>query len=528
MLTASLARRTLRDARVRTITFAYLFAIYAFIQPVGYRHAYPTLAARLSFVRTFGGNDAVRLFYGYPYDASSVGGYSAWRVGGTLAIAAAAFGVLAAVRALRAEEDAGRTELVLAGIAGRYTTFAAAIAAAVAGVAILWVAELVGFLLGGLPAGSSAYLSLSTALVALVFVGVGALVSQLAPTRRMALELGSAVLGVSLLLRVIADTASGAGWLRWATPLGWAEEMRPFAGARPVALLPSLAVSALLLAVAARTSLTRDVGTGLLPVRDSAPPRLRLLRTPTAQALRSELTSLFVWATSIGVFALVLGMVASSVSSAGISKNISREFAKLGSGSILTPTGYISFVFLFFILAVSLFACAQIGGAREEESSERLETLLALPVARLRWFGGRLMLAALAAAGLSLLAGVLVWAGATAQGVDISLARMLEAGVNCLPVALLFLGLAALAYALVPRASAAIAYGLVTVAFLWDLIGSLLGAPGWLVKATPFAQVGLVPSQSFKAPAAGVMLAIAAAAAGAALWAFAQRDLVGQ
>ena len=70
---------------------------------------------------------------------------------------------------------------------------------------------------------------------------------------------------------------------------------------------------------------------------------------------------------------------------------------------------------------------------------------------------------------------------------------MLEAGANCLPVALLFLGIAALAYALVPRASAGIAYGLVRVAFLWNLFGSLLGAPKWLVELTPFAHVGLVP-----------------------------------
>jgi hypothetical protein len=35
---------------------------------------------------------------------------------------------------------------------------------------------------------------------------------------------------------------------------------------------------------------------------------------------------------------------------------------------------------------------------------------------------------------------------------------MLEAGANCLPVALLFLGVATLAYAVAPRASAGIAY----------------------------------------------------------------------
>jgi ABC-2 type transport system permease protein len=104
---------------------------------------------------------------------------------------------------------------------------------------------------------------------------------------------------------------------------------------------------------------------------------------------------------------------------------------------------------------------------------------------------------------------------------------MLEAGANCLPVALLFLALAALAYAALPRASAGIAYGLVAVAFLWQLVGSLLGAPRWLVELTPFAHVAAVPAQPFRASAAGIMLAIGALAALLALWAFARRDLAG-
>jgi ABC-2 type transport system permease protein len=104
---------------------------------------------------------------------------------------------------------------------------------------------------------------------------------------------------------------------------------------------------------------------------------------------------------------------------------------------------------------------------------------------------------------------------------------MLEAGANALPVALLFLGLAALDYAVAPRASAAIAYGLVTVTFLWQLVGSLLGAPAWLDDLTPFAHVGLVPAQPFRVIAAVVMVGIGAAAALAALAAFRRRDLLG-
>jgi ABC-2 type transport system permease protein len=519
--------RALRDARVRTIAFGYLFAIYAYIQPVGFRHAYPTLADRLAFAHSFASNDALRLFYGYPYNPLTVSGYSAWRVGGTLAILAAVFGLLAAVGALRSEEDSGRMELILAGRVGRKTVYLSAMAAIATGTLIVGVAGLVGFVAGGLPVGGSTYLALATVSVVPVYVGVGALASQLAPTRRIALELGGAIVGLSLLLRVVADTSSGAAWLRWLTPLGWSEQLRPFTGPHPLVLLLPAAASALLLVLAARIAARRDIGTGVLPARDTAEPRLRLLSSPTAQALRSERASVIIWTSSVAVFAFILGMVSTSISSAGISKNVQQEIAKLGSGSIETPPGYLSFVFIFFILTVSLFMCAQIGAARHEEANERLETLLALPVARRGWLGGRLLLAACGATTISLLAGLLTWAGAASQGLHISLLRMLEAGANCLPVALLFLGLAAIAYAVLPRASTGISYGIVTVAFLWQLVGSLLGAPQWLVQATPFAHVGLVPAQPFRGGAAAIMLGIGLLAALVALAAFDRRDLTG-
>jgi ABC-2 type transport system permease protein len=523
----ALARRAFRDARVRTIAFGYLFAIYSYVQPVAYRDAYPTLSSRLAFARSFADNKAVRLFYGEPHDLLSVSGYAAWRIGGTLAIFAAIFGLLAAVRALRTEEDTGRMELVLAGIVGRRTAYLSAMAAIAAGIVILWFAEFVGFVAGGLPVGGSAYLALATVSVVPVFVGVGAVASQLAPTRRMALELGGAVVGLLFLLRVIGDTASGLGWLRWATPLGWAEELRPFAGSHPLVLVLPAAATVLLLMLAARIAAGRDIGTGVLPARDSAEARLRLLSSPNAQALRSERGSLIVWLSGVGAFAYILGVIAKSSSSAGISKNLNRELGKLGSGSIVTPTGYLGFTFIFFVLAVSLFACAQIGAARHEEADQQLETLLALPVSRRGWLGGRLLLAACAAAAISLVAGLLTWVGAESGGVGVSLPKLIEAGANCLPVALLFLGIAALAYAIVPRASAGIAYALVTVAFLWDLVGSLLGAPRWLVEVTPFAHIGLVPAQPFRAAAAVVMLGIAVSSALAATWIFQRRDLTG-
>jgi polyether ionophore transport system permease protein len=523
----ALARRAFTDARVRTISFGYLFAVIAYIQPVGYRGAYPTPSSRLAFAHSFADNKAIRLFYGVPHDLLTVSGYTAWRVGGTLAIFAAVFGMLAAVRALRTEEDTGRMELVLSGSIGRGAAFLSAMVALAAGVLILGLAEFAGLVAAGLPAGGSADLALATASVVPVFVGVGALTSQLASTRRMALELGGAAVGLFLALRVIVDTSASAGWLRWATPLGWAEEVRPFTGPQPIVLALPAAAAVALLALSARIAAARDIGTGVLPARERSEPRLGLLSSPIAQALRSERASLIVWISSIGAFAYITGVIAKSTSNAGISKSLQHEVSKLGTGSILTPTGYLAFVFIFFILAVSLFVCAQIGAARHEEADERLETLLSLPVSRRGWLGGRLLLAVGGAIAISLTAGLLIWAGAESGGVSVSLTGMLEAGANCLPIALMFLGIAALAYAIFPRAGAGLSYGLVTVAFLWDLFGSLLDVPKWLVEATPFVHVGLVPAQPFRAAAALVMLGTGLGSALAAMWVFGRRDLTG-
>src|SRR5262249_33212853 len=113
------------------------------------------------------------------------------------------------------------------------------------------------------------------------------------------------------------------------------------------------------------------------------------------------------------------------VCTAGISKSVQEEIERLGSGSIATPEGYLAFLFLFFVLVLSLFVCAQVGAARHEEADQRLETMLALPVGRLRWLGSRLLLATGAVSALALVSGLATWLGTAAAGVGVSLLRLL-------------------------------------------------------------------------------------------------------
>jgi ABC-2 type transport system permease protein len=523
---SALARRTFADARTRTISFGLLFFFGAYAQAAGYRTAAPTLADRIEFARNFGDNKAVRLLYGIPHDLTTVGGYVGWRIPGLLAVFAAVWGILAAVRAMRAEEDAGRAELVLSGVIGRRAAFGAHVTAILAGTAVLWLALFAALVAGELAVGGSAFLAFAAVSGVPVFAGVGAVTSQLAPSKRQATGLATGLLGLAFAVRVVADTASGAGWLRWATPLGWIEEMRPFADPRPWVLVLPVVASVALFAVAAAIAVRRDIGTGVLPAHDTAPPRLGLLGSPTALALRDDRGSLLAWLAGAGAFAAIFGVISDSVAS-GLTENVRRELERFGGGSVVSAEGFIGFGFLFFILAVCLFVCAQLSAARHEEAEQRLETLLAHPVSRRGWLTGRLALAIAGAALVALTAGVIAWAGAASQGADVSLANLIGAGANCLPPALLFLGLGTLAFAVVPRAAPGIAYGLVGTAFLWELLGSLVDTPDWVRSLSPFHDVGLVPGEPFEAGAALIMLAIAVATALAGVALFARRDLTG-
>jgi ABC-2 type transport system permease protein len=222
----ALALRTAGDVRVRTLSFALLFGVFASANTIGYRKSYPTLADRLQFAKGLGANKAARLFYGTPHNLETVAGYASWRVGGLLAVAAAFFGLWVVVSVFRSEEESGRAEIVAAGAITRRWSFAVRLLAVGAMLTVLWLATLIGLVAAGLPIAGSAYLALATVAPAAIYGGVGSVASQLSPTGRGAMGIAGAALGFDFAVRVISDTAD-LQWLHWALPLGWMEELRP-------------------------------------------------------------------------------------------------------------------------------------------------------------------------------------------------------------------------------------------------------------------------------------------------------------
>ena len=276
-----------------------------------------------------------------------------------------------------------------------------------------------------------------------------------------------------------------AGWLRWATPLGWAEELRPFAGAQPLVLLLPCSTA---VAAAARRGDDRACGATSAPAArgatiDAAPRGTCCPRRRPGAAQRAARRS-SVWLVGVGVFAFIVGVISTSFVGRDLSSNVRESAARSSAAHRCSRRPAPRLHFLFFVLAISLFALragrsrATRGGRPAARDAAR-----AARSAGARWLGGRCCSAAVGALRRSACSPACSRGRAPPRRARTSRsAEMLEAGLNCLPAALLFLGLAALAFALAPRASAGIAYGLVSVAFLWQLVGALLGAPEWLAR----------------------------------------------
>jgi ABC-2 type transport system permease protein len=149
------------------------------------------------------------------------------------------------------------------------------------------------------------------------------------------------------------------------------------------------------------------------------------------------------------------------------------------------------------------------------------------PVGRGRWLGGRLAVGAALAALCGLVGGLAAWAGAAVEDSGVSMGRMVSAGANVVPPALLVLGIGALAQAVRPRLAAAVAYGVIAWSFLVELVGALVDADHVLLDTSIFHHMRPVPAADADLTAAVVMVGLGLAAAVVGGLVFERRDLAG-
>ncbi|HTY72041.1 MAG TPA: ABC transporter permease subunit [Actinomycetes bacterium] len=525
--------QTSRQAGRSALLWGAVFALYVAASALGYASAYPTQAERDRLAQSLGSNPAVSAIIGPAHAIDTVAGFTAWRTLGVLSIAGAVWGLLLGTKLLRGEEDAGRWEHLLSGRTTRRRAAAQALVGLGIGIVVLWAIPAVAAVAVGrsskvgVGAGPALFLALSLVCSAAMFLALGALASQLAPTRRQAAAWCGAVLGVAYGLRMVADSGVGLDWLRWLTPLGWVEQLRPLAGDEVAPLVPILALIAAAVVATVELAGRRDLGASTMPDRQDARARTALLGGPTRLGVRLTRPVALAWAAGAVVWGLLLGSIAKSAgeSLAGNS-TISSIVSKLGAAGASAKV-YLGLAFLIIATMVSLVAAVQAGATRAEESSGRLDHILVRPYSRTAWFTGRLAIALALVAAVGLAAGLGTWIGAALQNSSLGLPSLLGASLNVLPPGVLVVGVGALAMGFWPRGTALAAYGVVAWSFLVELIGGVVNANHWLLDLSILHHMSAAPAIAPDWGRNAVVLALGAAAMVVGGIGFARRDLAG-
>ena len=489
---------------------------------------YDSPASRTALARSLAGNGSLRALYGPVFDASTTGGLTAWRFGAFGAVLAGLMGILLVVRHTRDEEETGRLELVGAAAVGRRAPLTAALLTASGAGLALGLLVAAGLCAQGEAVTGSFALGLTFTLSTVVFASLAAVTAQLAETGRAARSLAGTVLGLAFLLRAAGDSAGAGGpsWLTWTSPLGWTEQLRPFADERWWVVLPLTATAAALTALAHALVARRDLDAGLLASRPGPATAGARLSGPFGLAWRLQRGSLYGWAAGFTVAGLVFGGLSDGVADL-IRDNaqLADAFRRMGGAQQLTDTYLAAMVSLLAMLA-SVYTVQSVLRLHAEEASGRAEPVLAGAVSRQRWAASHLVPAWLGGLGLLLVAGLSLGLGhgATAGDLPGQVSRMTGSALVFAPAVWFVGAVAFVIHGIVPRRASA-AWGLAGFFLFVGLYGPVLDLPRPVLDLSPFSHLPKVPAEDPAAAPLIVLALLAAALTAAGLAGLRRRDL---
>lgn len=523
--TGGLIRLILRRDRLKLSVWFGLVVLLVIGVAGSVAAAYPTDEVRRAFLHATNGDPTQLMAIGPIYD-SSAAGLAAWRVRGQAALLIALASLFLVIRSTRAEEEAGRSELLGSTVVGRHATLTAALTVAFAANLVTALVVVLGLIGQGMPPQGSLVMGLSIAAAGWVFAALAGLTAQLTERARTASGIAVAAMAVLYVVRATADVKQQP-WVSWLSPFGWTQRMRPFAGDHYWPLLPVIGLVLLLLAAAYRVSARRDLGAGILPPRLGPATAAAGLRTPLALAWRLQRGTLLAWVIAFTAFGAGLGGVAHSAAEQLNANEALRGMIERMGGSGRPVDGFFTFVIYLMSQVVTVYAIQATLRLRTEESSGRADVILTAPIGRLRWAGGHLAIAAAGSA--TILAGLgigmgLVY-GISTGALSDELPRLVGASLTRLPSVLVLAAISALGYGLLPRLAASIAYTALGLCLLLEFAVELLHADPSILNVSPFAQTPGLPIAEFS-PTPIILLTIAAVAlTTAGLAALRRRDL---
>ncbi|WP_371777528.1 ABC transporter permease [Streptomyces sp. NBC_01438] len=480
---------------------------------------YATESQRAELAASMNGNSSLRAMYG-PVFSDSVGGLVSWRMIAFGAALAAVMSLVVVVRHTREEEETGRQEMLSSAVVGRRAPLTAALLAAVVANAALALVIMAGMAGSGAGGAGAVAIALAVAGVGVLFACTAAIAAQFTESARLAKGLTAAVIGAAFVLKAAGDSATddGSSVFTWLSPIGWAENVRPYADERWWVLLVIAGAVAVQCAAAYALTGRRDVGMSFLATRPG-PARGRI-STAFGLAVRLQRGALLGWTVSFAAVGAVFGgLTGGAADLVGDNEKTREIFERMGGQAGLTDAFLASMVSVLGTVA-ALYIVSSVLRPHGEETAGLAEPVLAGGVGRIGWAAGHLLIA-FGGAGLIMVAGGL----GLAAGYGHELPAVLGAALIQLPAVWLLGGVTALLYGTLPKAAPA-AWGLVGICLALGWIGPALDLPQPVMDLSPFTHLPKLPGAELVWGPAVLLTVLAAALTAGGLAALRRRDML--
>ncbi len=524
--TGTLVRLVLRRDRVRLPLWLVGVVGFLTVSAVSVPEVYPTAAerqARGEFARS----PVLTIFTGpgYGTDDYTVGAMVAneYLIYGVVALAL--MSIFLVVRHTRAEEEAGRVELVRSSVVGAHAAPTAALVVAVgANLAIGAVtAVTLATAMPELAATGAWAFGLSMAVAGIVFAAVAAVTAQLTEHSRGAVGLAVAALGVAFVVRAVGDIGDDRTW-SWLSPIGWVQSTRAWVDERWWPLLPALLLALVLTALAYVLASRRDVAAGLLPARPGPARAANWLTHPAGLTLRLERTALGIWAVGLFAFGAAFGALLGEVEGfLADNPQLQEFFGAAGEAAVLDA--FLATVLLLLGLLAGGYTLTVTLRSDRDERAGLAEPLLATALSRVRWAGTNLAVAAGAGSLVMLAAAAGVGTTAAIERGDVSwLGELLIAGLVHLPALWVLVGVGAALTGLIPRATV-LSWAVLLYAAVVGLMGDALDLAEGVRALSPFHHVPDLPGGAVQPAGPAGLTVLAAVLVGVGLAGFRRRDV---
>ncbi|MBN2168475.1 MAG: hypothetical protein JW738_04465, partial [Actinobacteria bacterium] len=215
-VTASFVGRSIY--RIALVT-GIIMGTFTAVSAISFVNTYNTVTARAALLATIGKNAGIHAMYGVPHVLDSAQGFTTWRTLVIMNVFLAMWAIAISTKKFRGEEAGGRLEMFQSGPTTPRLTAVGTLVGLGSGLLVIYIPIAAITVIVGLTdnihfgLSGSMFYALACISGAAMFLSLGALASQVLPTRRSAAGLSAALFVSFFLMRAIGDSAPGLSWL---------------------------------------------------------------------------------------------------------------------------------------------------------------------------------------------------------------------------------------------------------------------------------------------------------------------------